>query len=360
MRALIMGWLVLLLRFGCTPVLPSAAPSPAPVPSAAQPAAIGRGGSAYAHSGLEALRTALREVKPEEALKRWAQDGVNIPDAGVAAGCAATPAPMPVLVCHFGPVVTRPVAQAILWHDGQFWHAQLYPQTPSEMHRQREETFAGNGCQIGCSSAIVQVRQGIDERRPELLVVVDLGVAAGRRAHEVHLLALVDDAWQVVWAPAGDWHYGDATVKLTTKGITGFTVRNSSWLRSDLLSGYLQETAAGDQRRFVERWVRKGSAFILQDRAEEPSPYSSLVRLIHYLSQGADEKAEALIAPHLPVDDVRQALAQRPKRQEWSVIRWGDDGFLLDRRRTGKPDLRVRFARKDGQWILTDLWPIDR
>ena len=102
--------------------------------------------------------------------------------------------------------------------------------------------------------------------------------------------------------------------------------------------------------------MRKGAAWVMADRSEEPTPYSSLVRLVHYLSVGGDEKAAALIAEDLPLEEVREALGQRPKRQGWTLTRWGDHGFLVDTKGDGKPALGVRFEQRSDEWVLAEVW----
>jgi hypothetical protein len=309
---------------------------------------------AYARRGMEAIRTALRETDPDDA-PELARTGLSLPEARVAAGCAYADGEMPTLVCHYGPSASQPVAQAVFWYAQGIWQAQLYPQAPLELAGDRAEVLAGYGCRLGCSSGVVRARQAPGAR--EMLVVIDMGFSSGRRAEEAQLLRFDEGRWQLVWAPpGGDWNYGDAAVEFANRGLAQFRVRSSSRMRQDLYSGYLSEPDGGEHRRFVERWERKNSAYVMADRSEEPTPYSTLVRLIHYVSVGGDEKAAALLARDLPLDEVRQALTQRPRRQGWTVTRWGGEGFLLDTKNSGKPDLGVRFAKQDDGWVLAELW----
>ena len=348
--------LLLLTATGCFRALPSAGQYPGPVPSAVQPAVSTRGDATYAQKGVAALRGALKGLDPEEALERIPQEGIRVPDVRVAARCVAAQGALPLLVCHFGPAVSQPVAQAILWYDRETWTGQLYPQAPPKVAAARLASLADLGCRVGCYGGIRQVRQSPG---PELLVVADLGITGRERAEEVQLLHLVDGIWEVAWVPdAGDWHYGHTRVQIGTKGVQQFQVRTSSWLRQDSLSGYLKESESTEHRYFLERWMRKGQAYVMVDRAEEQTPYSSLVRTIHHLTNGADEKARVLIGREITLDQARQALAQNPRRQGWEVTRWGEHGFLLDTKRTGTPNLGVRFEPQGSDWVLAEIWPI--
>ncbi|HWI53012.1 MAG TPA: hypothetical protein VNT01_12810 [Symbiobacteriaceae bacterium] len=350
--------LLAVLTIGCSPALPSATQYPVPVASAAQPALEARGDVTYARRALEAIRSALRSMEPEE-LEAVAEKGLQLPDAGVEAGCAAAvpgDGP-PTLVCHFGPAASQPVAQGIFWQENSVWEAQLYPQAPPALAAERAALLTDHGCRLGCNSGISKVRLAAGADGRELLVVVDIGFISGLKAEEVQVLRFRDRRWDVLWVPpAGDWNYGHARVELSARGHNHFQVRSTSWLRQDYFAGYFSEPEAGEHRRFAERWMRKGTGFVLANRAEEHTPYSSLVKLVHYLSVGGDEKAAALIARDLPLDEVRQALAQKPKRQGWTVTRWGDHGFLLDTKGEGKPALGVRFEREGDEWVLAEIW----
>ncbi|HWI63079.1 MAG TPA: hypothetical protein VNT75_14620 [Symbiobacteriaceae bacterium] len=354
-------WAVaMLVLTGCGPALPSATQYPAPLPSAAQPAVSSRGDLAYARRGLEAIRSALRNLEPEE-LEEIPEKGLHLTEAGVAAGCADAGGSMPVLVCHFGPAAGQPVAQGVFWQENEVWEAQLYPQAPSKLAAERAEVISQQGCRLGCYSGIRQARLAPGADPAELLVVVDLGFVSGHRAEEVQVLRLDDRRWEVQWVPApGDWSYGHARVELGSRGVNHFQVRSSSWMRQDPFAGYFSEPEAGEHRRFTEKWMRKGTAWVMADRLEEPTPYSSLVRLTHYLSVGGDEKAASLIAQDLPLEEARMALAQKPKRQGWTVTRWGDHGFLLDTKGDGKPALGVRFEKRADEWILAEVWQTPR
>lgn len=348
--------LMVCLLWGCGRALPSATQSLAPVASAAQPAVSGKGDLAYAWRGAEAMRSALRDVDPEEALQRISGKGFYLPDAQVSARCAAAPGEYPALVCHFGPPESPPIAQAILWHEREAWRSQLYPQAPPGLADERRGALTDLACQIGCHSGISQARQTHGETGPELLVVVDLGIARGHKAEEVQVLRMVDGLWEVLWVPGdGNWNHGHAEVVLASRGIAQFEMRSSSWIRRDRLHGYLDEPLEGEHRRFSERWVRKGDGFVMRDQWEEPTPYGALVRLIHYLSTGADEKARLLIRPEISLDEARKALAQNPPRQGWKLTRFGDNGFQLDTAKKGKPTLGVRFERQDAGWVLSEI-----
>lgn len=348
---------IALLLAGCTSALPSAAQYPAPASSAAQPAVTGRGDQAYARRGAEAIRTAVRGLEPEAALERAAQGGLRIGDPEVVAACFGAPGKVPAMVCQFGPAATQPVAHTIVWHDGSAWRWQLYPQAPERLAAERRKMFAEVGCRLGCYSGISQVRQLVDEDRPELLVVINLGFTSAVKAEEVQVLRLLEDTWEVVWVPgAGDWNYGHAQVVLPARGANQLQVRGTSWLRLDTFAGYLVEPESGEHRHITERWVRKGSGYMLHDHVEEPSPYASLVRLVHYLSTGANEKAQTYLSTNISLEAARKALAQRPKRQGWTVTRWGDNGYLLDTEKAGNPTLGVRFARENDRWVLKEIW----
>jgi len=354
-------WLLpCLLCLGCSPVLPSATQYPSPVPSAAQPAAGSRGDMAYARKALDAIRKALRDMDAG-GLETAVQDGLQLGEEGVEAGCADAGGSMPTLVCHFGPAASQPVAQGIFWREHQTWQAQLYPQAQQPLAAERLELLSEHGCRLGCNSGIRQARLTDGPEGPELLVVVDMGFASRKRAEEVHLLHLRDGQWVVQWAPAaGDWNYGHAGVELGARGNSHFLVRSSSWMREDPFAGYFREPESGEHRRFTEKWMRKGSTYVMADRAEEQTPYSSLTRLVHNLSTGGDEKASALIASDLDLEEVRQMLAQRPKRQGWDVTPWGDNGFLLETGGDGKPAVGVRFAREGDGWVLAEVWKTQR
>lgn len=352
------GWLTLvaMVLTACTAAVPSAAQYPLPIPSAAQPGAASKGDVDYARRGADAIRAALKAVDPEEALEQLPVTGLQLSEQRVAAGCTAAPGAVPILLCHFGPSVEQPVAQIILWHQFGAWRSQLYPQAPKTLAAERLKAFADHGCRIGCYSAVRQARQAKGLKGPELLVVVDLGYTAGMKAEEAQLLQLDDRFWEVAWVPGeGDWNYGHAEVSLTEKGIDSFRTRSSSWLRQDRLTGYVAETESGEHRRFAERWVRKGSAFLLKDQLEESSPYSTLLKLIHYLSTGADEKAMDLISGEIDLERAREALAQRPQRKSWDITRWGKDGYLIDVLKTGKPSLGVRFEHRPEGWVLVEI-----
>lgn len=356
-----LGWLLpFLLCLGCSPVLPSATQYPSPVPSAAQPAAGARGDMAYARKALDAIRKALRDMDDDER-QAAVQDGLQLKEEGVEARCADAEGDMPTLVCHFGPAATQPVAQGIFWLAHQVWEAQLYPQVPQPLAAERTEMLSEHGCRLGCNSGIRRARLTDGPDGLELLVVVDMGHVSRNRAEEVHLLHLHDGRWEVQWAPAaGDWNYGHAEVELGARGISHFLVRSSSWMRQDPFAGYFHEPEAGEHRRFTEKWMRKGSAYVMADRAEAQTPYSSLIRLVHHLSTGGDEKAAELIAGDLDLDEVRQVLAQRPKRQGWTVTPWGDHGFLLEPGGDGKPAVGVRFTREGEGWVLAEVWKTKR
>jgi hypothetical protein len=310
----------------------------------------------YARKALDAIRHALRSMDADE-LAAAVQDGLHLTEEGVEAGCADAAGSMPALVCHFGPTVSQPVAQGIFWLEHTAWEAQLYPQVTPQLALERKEMLGEHGCRLGCNTGVRQARLTDGPDGPELLVVVDMGFVSRNRAEEVHLLGLRDGHWTVQWAPAaGDWNYGHAVVELGARGISHFVVRSSSWMREDPFAGYFHEPESGEHRRFTERWMRKGAGFVVADRAEEQTPYSSLIRLVHHLSTGADEKAAALIAGDLALEDVRQMLAQRPKRQGWAATPWGDHGFLLDTGGEGKPAVGVRFERDGESWVLAEVW----
>lgn len=340
-----------------TAVLPSSGTYPQPMASAAQPAATGRGAASYASRAVDGLRNALRGLDPEVALERVPGEGLSATDPQAQARCAAAQGDLPVLVCHFGPAAERPVAQALFWHDRGGWQAQLYPQAPIRLAEARREGLAPLGCLIGCQSAIRSARlvSGAEVRR-ELLVVVDLGAVAGRPAEELHVLTLADGRWHLTWAPGeGEWSYGDARITLPTRGEALFSVTSSSWLQSDLLSGYLNGTGAESVRWFTERWVRKGDGFALRSRQELPGAYRSLVRLIHFLSTGADEKAAELTT--VALEEARKALAQRPPRQGWRIAHAGEGEILLDPNRPDRQAVRVKLERRGEEWIVTRISP---
>jgi hypothetical protein len=353
--------LLALLLAGCVPAAPSTTQYPAPVASAAQPAVAGKGDTAYVRRAIEAIRVALKEYVTDGADTQLLPDRLTLPDAGVEAQCAAASGSLPVLACHFGPNAAQPVAQALFWPDRAAWQAQLYPQAPTALATERRTGLSGRGCQIGCYSGLVQARQALGSEGRELLVVADLGLTSGQRAQEAHLLRLTDDGWKVVWAPApGNWNYGHAQVELSSRGLNQFAVRSSSWLREDSFTGYVDEQESSEHRQFRERWMRKDSGYVMVDRLEEPTPYGSLVRLIHYLSGGAEEKAQVLLAPGVSLEEARKTLAQKPRRQGWKATRWGEHGFLLDTRQEGKPTLGVRFEQQDAEWVLAELWQPER
>ncbi len=347
-----------LFATGCVAAVPTASEYPAPVASAAQPSVTGRGDIAYAKRGAEAIRQAISRLGTDEAVRRLPEEGLTLADAAVEAACTAADGNLPVLVCHFGPERSRPVAQVIVWYERDGWEAQLYPQAPETPARERQQAFAELGCRLGYYSGISRVREARGPDGRQLLVVVDMGFAGEVPAEEVQVLRLRDGIWEVQWVPgAGDWNYGHARVSLAPGGIDHFDVQSSSWLRKDRLSGYLAEGPSSEHRLFEDRWVRKGSGYLLRDRVERESPYSALLRLIHYLSTGADEKALALLDPAIDLEDARRILAQKPRGQRWAVTRWGESGFLIDTRQGGKPDVQARFGRRDGQWVLVEVRP---
>lgn len=353
--------IIALLAAGRHYALPSTAQYPAPVASAAQPAVSGRGDLAYARKAAAALRTALKDLAPAEALERIPAEGLNLEEPAVAAACAAAPGPLPALVCHYGPVASQPVAQAILWHEGDVWHWQLYPQASDRLAAERREHLTELGCRLGCYSSITQARQAAGAGGPELLVVVNLGFTSANKAEEVQLLQYANNSWRVMWVPGGgDWNYGHAEVTLAAKGLVQFDVHSSSWLRQDRMAEYLAEPEGGEHRRFLERWVRKSQGYMMKDQTEDPGPYRSLVRVVYYLSAGADEKVQPLLAQGVALEDARKALAQRPKRQGWTVTRWGQSGYLLDTQKSGKPDLGVRFELQGDDWVLAEIWNAQR
>jgi hypothetical protein len=342
---------------GCSHAQPSAAPYPSPLPSGAQPAAVGKGDIAYAHRGAELIRKALHHLEPETAVATVPRTGVAAA-ADVVVGCVAAPGELPVILCHYGPSAGQPVAQAIFWHDRAQWQSQLYPQAPSKLAVERREGLAGMEleCQVGCFSAITSARQLTGQNGPELVVVVNLAAAGPVKAEEVHLLRLSGGMWDLAWVPSwGNWNYGHAEVTLTTSGGSSFRVRSSSWARRDWLTGYLAEPVGGEHRWFADRWERRGESYFLRDRSEEAGPYGTLLRAIHYLTTGADEKAQALLSPTVDLEVARKALAQKPKRQGWKATPWGDSGFMLDTRNSGKPDRAVRLEHQDGRWVLAEV-----
>jgi hypothetical protein len=342
---------------GCASATPSGAEYPAPVASAAQPAVTGKGDLAYTRRAIDAIRNALKNYDPDEALATFPRQGLHLDEAGVAAECVAAPGAVPVLACHFGPDASQPVAQALFWFDLGTWQGQLYPQASPSLAAERRTLLAERDCQLGCYSGMSQARQAPGPEGNELLVVTNLGFAGGQRAEEVHLLRLTGDEWRVAWAPApGTWNYGHAQVEIGPRGLNQFTVHSSSWLRRDVYSGYLAEDESAEHRHFHERWLRKDDGYIMVDRREEPSAYGTLVRLVHYLSSGADEKAAELLGQGVSLEQARKALAQKPKRQGWKVTPADGQAFLLDTRKEGKPTLGVRFARYGDGWVLAEMW----
>lgn len=340
---------------GCGHARPSAAAYPAPVASAAQPAAAAKGDIGYARRGAEAIRSALHGLEPEEAMTRAPRAGVAAaPD--IVVSCLPVRGEPPVILCHYGPNSAQPVAQAIFWYEQEAWQYQFYPQAALGLAAERREALSELGCRIGCFGAIAQARLVPGDGGPELMVVVDLGAGGPAKAQEVQLLSFADGVWSVAWVPpAGDWNYGHAEVTLPRSGDARFQVRSSSWERQDHLFGYVHEPENGEHRWFNDRWERRGDGYFLRDRDEESSPYSTLLRAIHYLTTGADEKARGLLAPELELETARKALAQKPKRQSWKLARRGESEFMLETRGTGKPDRAVRLEQRNGTWVIAEV-----
>lgn len=345
--------LLAVLVTSCGAALPSAAQPPEPVPSAAQPAITGGGSRTYALRTLDGLRQVLAKLGPVRALDQIPKEGIRLSEQGARAGCVAASGDMTILLCHFGPEGGRPIAQGILWHDGRGWRSQLYPQARARVAAERAAFLAETGCQAGCQGRFRQGRLYRSDEGAELLVVVDTSSADGHPAEEVHVLRLADDEWTVLWVPdAGDWNYGHATVILG-KGTHQFTVRSSSWLRQDHLSGYLSEPAEGDHRWFAERWMRKGDGYVLRDRREEPTPFGALVRLVYYASTGADEKAQRFLGPGVGWERMRPVLAQRPRRQGWKATRQGEQRYVVQPG-NGRPMVILEFDQHGGGWLVTE------
>ncbi len=334
----------LLLLQACALAQPTAATGPAPVPSAAQPAVEGPGSQSYARRGLEALRNRLLHGGSiDEPLTE-----------GVSRCLQAEGGEQ--MICAYGPSPDQPVTLVLLWPDDGDWHGQLYPQARDGIAAERRDLFAPRGCAFGCFSQVRKVRSGQGTDGPELLVVVDLGAQAESPMEEVHLLRLVNGAWEITWLPgSGDWNWGHAKVALPDSGITDFRVRSSSWWREDRFSRYFAEQESGEHRWFAERWVRKASGFMLRNQVEEPSPYSSLVRLVHFLSTADDDRAREFLGPDLGLEEAREALAQDPPRQGWAMRRIGELTFEIDRKGNGEYDLSVRFSRVEDKYKLTEI-----
>jgi hypothetical protein len=347
-------WLFLVTFIaGCGDALPSSSDYPQPVASAAQPGAE-KAYSRYAARGAEAIRKALKDLGPSEALEQMPQKGLDLPDVEVQAECKAAPGRLPTLLCHFGPTAAKPAAQVILWYERDAWRSQLYPQAPIYLAQERKSAFGRHKCAIGCRSGIANARQSADGH--ELLVVVDMGLGTDVKAEEVQLLRMREGFWEIFWLPGeGDWNYGLASVTLGRAGTAYFRTESSSWLRQDMLADYVQESPTGPHRFFREEWVRKGDAFMLRDRAEEPTPFGSLVRIIHYLNSGADEKARALMAKSVAFEKTKEALKQRPRHQRWPVERKGDGQFRLIIGDDPNDTLLVDFRKAGNDWILTNL-----
>lgn len=348
--------LLLLIIMGCGHVKPSTAEVPAPVASAAQPAAAGPGNTPYAKRGIESIRAALQDYALDEAVSEVPRTGLSLAAANLAARCVAPPGDLALLLCQFGPDASLPVAQALFWHDGWNWQGQLYPQLPAQITADRRERLGRLGCQEGCRGGFLTGRQLGSGDSPELLVVLNLvGVPWGGRAEEVQLLRLAGNVWSVAWAPwDGVWRYTDSHVLLPVTGGASFQVRNSSRGSTDWLSGYFVE-GAQSTRWFAEQWSRKGDEFVLQNWREEPGPYGSLVRLVHYLSTGSPAGAEGYLAESVSLDDAQKALAQKPRRQGWRVASAGPGAFVLDPG-GNQPKRGVRFEWINDRWVLTHLW----
>lgn len=332
--------------------------SPAPIASAAQPAAP-QGDLTFARRGAEALRRHLEAMGEPDALPTSLTPEtapIALPEANLVAGCLRAEGEENLVLCHYGHVADRPLAQAIFWRADDQWQWQLYPQVGRPVASERRLHFAHFECTFGCHGALRQARAGSAGDVRELLVVADLGVAGGIAMEEPHLLRFVHGLWQAVWAPApGDWNWGHARVTLGRSGLQTLRVRGSSWWRVDRLSGYLAEPPGGPHRWFEERWVRTGDSYILRDQVEEPSPFAALVRLIHYLNTSDDGRAHHLMDPALELEVVRQAL--RGSKKGWGVNPSPDGSFLLDRDGDGQPDLHLTFAQGAEGWRLVSLVP---
>jgi len=333
MRSRVGLLLFLLLLQACALAQPTTSMDHSPVPSAAQPAVEGPGDPVRARRGLESLRQHLQRGG---ALSEQVGEGVYR---------CLTAEGGEQLICAYGSSADQPIALAIFWPENlRDWRWQFYPRGPSDRETERRSLFVPKGCSFGCFSQVRQVRAGEGDRGPELLVVVDLGAQATSPMEEVHLLRLVGDAWEVAWLPGrGDWNWGHARVTLPESGLTQFRVRSSSWWREDRFAGYLSEPEEGEHRWFAERWVRKGSGFVLRDQTEEPSGYGTLVRLIHYLSTADDQRAAAMLTPGLSLEAARQTLAQRPPRQGWSLKRLSPLVYEIDRDGDGRHELTVHL-----------------
>ncbi|MFZ5826901.1 MAG: hypothetical protein ACOY94_21625 [Bacillota bacterium] len=337
---------------------PANSRGPAPVPSAAQPAVVGTGDWSYARRGLEALRTQVAKQESEEEPQPGVSMEWALPESNLAASCLVaevTPMMEPVLLCEYGPTGEEVVAQAILWREDGIWQGQLYPQAPESVAAERRQLFQQLRCPAGCRAKVRQARAVHHPDGLELMVVANLGSAA-TPMEEVHLLRLSHDTWNIVWTPApGDWNWGHARVTLMQTGLNGFSLRSSSWTRKDRFSGYLAEPPEGEHRWFEERWVRTGVGYILKDQVEEPGAYGTLVRLVYYLSNHYEQRAQELLDPAVDLAEAQTALAQRPPRQGWKVERSGESTFQLDRNDDGRADLEAAFSQAESRWVLSRL-----
>ncbi|HYG57233.1 MAG TPA: hypothetical protein VD902_04100, partial [Symbiobacteriaceae bacterium] len=107
----------------------------------AQPAASAKGDRSYARLSMEAIRRSLLEWQdPAEAVTDAAGRAIALTEPQVEAGCIpAAESDLPLLICHFGPAASQPVAQAIFWHAQGTWQAQLYPQASARVAAERKE-----------------------------------------------------------------------------------------------------------------------------------------------------------------------------------------------------------------------------
>lgn len=282
---------------------PTATPA-ATTPDLASPTADPATGSA-----VESCVRTLGEAITDDTLVACIEgEGIEAA-ASVVAGSSDS-----ILMATAGPDYCR-TYNFMIWRADDTWTVQdLTPQLPSGWDYRLVVDGPRNG-----SAGGLEARLSGDGRL--LAVTTVIAPCGSAPSGSVMLLVNEGDSWRVGWEgsrDAGRYNLSHTGPAFVGEGIDRVRIKGSSWFRDDPQREVFGEGNAGSHRWFVQTWVLRGEAYVLESEVVVPSAYNTLVEFMYALKTD-----DLLRAASLTTNDelIRTAgelgLVQGPDDRDW-------------------------------------------
>lgn len=279
----------------------------------------------------------LGEMTPEQAVSMrygWEIPGQDVYCVG---SLPTRRSEVPILACRWGPGANVTTNRHLFWKDGDNWRSQPYPP---------------NGLQG--NAGIVRLYQ----KGPDLVVIMDVGIAQTRYAEQPQLLRRRNGTWRLVWMPQSqEWSGYLSDVQFEGDSLDRFSV----WTDSSVLPKEQLWPFVGPFGQYLERWRRRGDEYVRVSRTEAPQPEMAVVHFVQALARGTEAEARRwVIDPKLVAEAQGQGIAKfsyvgfvQPKaveRKNGDVI-VGLSTNTYERR----PSWLVTVRWHEGRWLVSNI-----